>query len=403
MATIAEDQLLSEPLAQQHGGLQHFDNSATPRKDRKGNANEERSGNSNSGSNGNPGPPGDEDISGKHTNLSNEEDSDSASDPGSDPNSETENETVVCPNCVRLAASVVRFYRTKNDFLQSSDSECCTQNIEQCIRLLQQTQHPLTLKSDSLPDPYVKATSTLYHKVTGCSACVELATSVAQFHGTKEDLDFQDCEGCKSVIPRSSIVLLQQTGHLVTLRSCHRAKVKRTGARWRKIRDCHLRKMNKQLSLADPFHHKFPLGRIFEEEPGIQGCLSRPRPSKPLLSALNESGTAQGVWLVRKATYRGNMLNITAEDMVTQGDDPSWFFAHLWVCECLLQTSVSPVGDVDLVLGHLQGLLDEIFISDTTLAERIWQRDAQALECVMFWRSMQRQLLRASIAAPEGR
>lgn len=286
-AAVSDDRQLLEPLLLLHRGPEQGDNVTTSRQDRQRDDDEGNGDNSNPASNGNPIPSGDESVSVKNMTSWIEEESDLELDPSCGPSSEPDSEKAACPNCVRLAVSVAQYFNEKKEFLVSNDGECCKQNVEQCIRLVQLTRHPSALRADRVLDLEPWTTATLYHIKTGCSACRELATSVAYFHQMAEDCDLREHESCKKVV-YESIVLLQQTGRLVTIRSSYLAKMKRKGARWHEIRNRQLRKMNHQLSLADPFHHKCPVGRILEQEPGLPGGLSRRRPFKPLLLNLND-------------------------------------------------------------------------------------------------------------------
>lgn len=405
IAAFAQHKSITECSTQAHWGLRQRGNSVSSRKyqnRRDGNTVDKgSSGDGDPGNNGITAPSGDENtghknISSGDTDSSSEE-SDWENDPASDSDSGSDSETnerMACPCCVHLAASVVQFHCAKKGFTNSNDSECCNREIDQCMRLLYQTRRLILEKNPQL-EPDLEAHSTLHLRGTGCPDCETVATSVIQFHGTKKELDFRHCEGCVYIISQS-IALLQLTGDLVALRSCHHAKVKRKGARWHKIRKNHIRKMNNQLSLATSLSETIDIRHIAVAEPGWQGCLSRPRRSRPLLSLI-EDVTLSDFYLPQTQTIRANGLSpvtFDSQEIASQLiNSEKWILSCLWLNECMVNTNVISEGTAgSMQLSLVQWHLNHLAPDARPMVERLWKREEQAMAFFMYELSCSREL-----------
>lgn len=244
------------------------------------------------------------------------------------------------------------------------------------MRLLYQTRC-LMLETNLQLEKDLEAHSTLHLRGTGCPDCETVAASVIQFHEIKKELDFRHCEGCVHIITRS-VALLQLTGYLVALRSCHHAKVKRKGARWHKIRKNHICKMDHQLSLATSLSEAIDIRHIAVAEPGWQGCLSRPRRSRPLLFLNDNNGFLEDFNLIETLPIRANDLSplkFCPEDFVSElVDAEKWILPSIWLTECIVNTSVVAEGTASsLQLIIWQRNLNRRYHDAIPMAERLWK------------------------------
>lgn len=197
----------------------------------------------------------------------------------------------------------------------------------------------------------------------------------------------------------------------MALRSCHHAKVKkREGARWRAIREDHLRKMNDQLSCGEPLdidcstrwretrvdnlrkmNDQLPRsGEPFHidhnddavAEPGWQGCLSRPRRSKPALSLFDRDGSRSERDLVQSPAIRANgvLLQEHWDEFVAEvRASRSWQVSVIWAAECVLNTRVILEGTANSAqMVSWEVSLRENYPDARPMAQRFREEDPPA-------------------------
>lgn len=379
---LTEDEPVPEQTVQGQKRLYQCGSGLSSQQDRSWsdghNADNGGSGQSNQASIENSALPGHQDsgdryFSASGTISSSEEESDPGSDPDSGPNSSADDEERVCPHCTRLGTSVIHFLRTKKKLLGPQDSECCRRNIEQCIAPL------MALRLNSELDLGLTLESNLDYKKTGCPDCVELATSVAQFYATKKDLELRDCKSCIYIISQC-IALLQETGHLVALSSRHHEKVKRQGARWPEIQEDHIRKMDALLYLADPFNELAFTSHmcLAKEKGGVQGCLSGPKPSKPLVSLSYDAWNGGDHYLRETVAIRSDW-KVRKRDVAASLDQLSWMLFNFWTNECDANTGASPVGTFGCIQQEKERIYSRPILGTKPYTQRIREGDWQTL------------------------
>lgn len=215
----------------------------------------------------------------------------------------------------------------------------------------------------------------------------------------------------------------------MALRSCHHAKVKkREGARWRAIREDHLRKMNGQLSCGEPLdidcstrwretradnlrkmNDQLPRsGESFHidhnddavAEPGWQGCLSHPRRSKPALSLFIEFEFQSERDSVQSPASRANdvLFKERWQEFVAEvRASRSWQLSVIWAAECVLNTRVILEGTANSAqMKSWEDDLRQQYRDARPMAQRFREEDPWALIFVRRKRSDARLVLRRS-------